>query len=113
MGMNYTKLFEPTLLTATAATILTVPSSSASMLLKGGIVRLTNTSATPVSVSLYSVPAAGSNGAVNQFFPAKSVPANDYLDVQVPQMRAGDFLQGSAITPDVVNIQAIAGAYYS
>lgn len=113
MGMSYSKLFEPTLLTATAATILTVPSGSASMLLKGGIVRLTNTSASPVSASLYSVPAAGSNGAINQFFPAKSIPANDFVDVQVPQMKAGDFLQGLAVTAGVVNIQPIAGAYYS
>jgi hypothetical protein len=113
MGMSYSKLFEPTLLTATPATILTVPSGSASMLLKGAIVRLTNTSNSPVSVSLYSVPVAGSNGATNNFFPAKSVPANDYIDVQVPQMKAGDFLQGSAVTASVVNIQPIAGAYYS
>lgn len=113
MGMSYSKLFEPTLLTATAETILTVPAGSASMLLKGGIVRLTNTSATPVSVSLFSVPAEGANGDVNKFFPAKSVPANDYVDVQVPQLKAGDFIQGSALTPDVVNIQAISGAYYS
>lgn len=113
MGMSYSKLFEPTLLTATAATILTVPSGSASMLLKGGIVRLTNTSASPVSVSLFSVPAAGSNGAINQFFPGKTVPGNDFVDVQVPQLKAGDFIQGSAVTAAVVNIQAISGAYYS
>lgn len=113
MGMSYSKLFEPTLLTATPATILTVPAGAASMLLKGAIVRLSNTSTSPVAVTLYSVPAAGSNGVTNNFFPAKSVPANDYIDVQVPQMKAGDFLQGSAVTAGVVNIQPIAGAYYS
>lgn len=113
MAMSYSKLFEPTLLTATAATILTVPSGSATNLLKGAIVRLTNTSAAAVDVTLYSVPAAGANGDTNKFFPTKSVPARDYIDVQVPQMKAGDFLQGFAATANVVNIQAIAGAFYS
>lgn len=113
MPMQYTKLFEPTLLTAAASTIFTVNATVASTLLKGGILRLTNTSASPVAVTLYSVPAAGANGAANNFFPAKSIAANDYVDVQLPQMKAGDFLQGFASTASVVNIQAIAGAYYS
>jgi hypothetical protein len=113
MAMQYNKLFEPLLLTAAAATILTVPAAVASMLLRNGILRLTNTSAAAVAVTLYSVPLAGANGATNNFFPAKSVPANDYVDVQVPQMKAGDFLQGFASTAGVVNIQAISGAYYS
>ncbi|WP_426111046.1 hypothetical protein [Massilia sp. PWRC2] len=113
MAMTYQKLFEPVLLTATAATIFTVPTGSASTLLKGGLVRLTNTSAAAVDVTLYTVPLAGSNGVSNSMFPTKSVPAKDYIDVQVPQMKAGDFLQGFAATAGVVNIQPIAGAYFS
>ena len=113
MGMTYPKLFEPVLLGTTAATIVTVPSGSASTLLKGGLVRLTNTSAAPVDVTLYTVPLAGSNGVSNSMFPGKSVLANDYVDVQVPQMKAGDFLQGFAATAGVVNIQPIAGGYYT
>lgn len=113
MTMQYNKLFEPVLLAAAAATIMTVPPTVASTLLRGGILRLTNTSAAAVAVTLYSVPLAGANGAVNNFFPAKSIPANDYVDVQMPQMKAGDFLQGFASTANVVNIQPISGAYYS
>jgi hypothetical protein len=43
----------------------------------------------------------------------KSVPANDFVDVQVPQMKAGDFVQGFATAAASLNIQALAGAYYS
>lgn len=113
MTMQYNKLFEPTLLSAAAATLMTVPATVATTLLKGGMVRLTNTSAAAVAVTLYSVPLAGANGATNMIFPGKSIPANDYVDVQIPQMKAGDFLQGFASTASVVNIQPIAGAYYS
>ena len=113
MAMQYVKLFEPVLLGATAGTVLSVPAMVATTVLRGGIVRLTNTSASPVAVTLYSVPAAGTNGAINQFFPAKSVAANDFIDVQMPQLKAGDFLQGFASTAAVVNIQPISGAYYT
>jgi hypothetical protein len=105
MTMQYNKLFEPALLAAAAATIFTVPATVATTLLKGGMVRLTNTSAAAVAVTLYSVPAAGANGVANMIFPGKSIPANDYVDVQIPQMKAGDFLQGFASTAAVVNIR--------
>ncbi len=112
MPMSYTKLFEPVALGLAAATIFTVPSGAASTLLRGCIVRITNTTASPVSATLYSVPLAGANGATNNFFPGMSIGANSYQDVQVPQMKAGDFLQGFAGAVGL-NIQAIAGAYYS
>lgn len=108
MTMQYQKLFEPAALGAASATIAT-----ATALLRGAVVRLTNTSAAMVPVTLYAIPAAGAAGVTNQFFPAKSVPANDYIDVAVPQMKVGDILAGFAGTAAVVNIQAIAGAYYS
>lgn len=117
MGMNYSKLFEPTLIASTSSaapdTILTVPSGSATNLLKGGIVRLTNTSASAVDVTLCSVPSGGSSSDTNKFFPTKSVPAKDFVDIQLPFMKAGDFLQAYAATTNVVNIQMIAGAVYS
>lgn len=112
MPMTYTKLFEPVALGLAAATIFTVPSGAASTLLRGAIVRITNTTAAPVSATLYSVPLAGSNGVTNNFFPGMSVGANSFIDVQVPQMKAGDFLQGFGGAVGL-NIQAIAGAYYS
>lgn len=111
MTMQYKKLFEPAALGLAAATILIVEGAP-STLLRGAIVRVTNTSAGSIAATLFSVPKAGSNGATNNFFPAKSILPNDFIDVQVPQMKEGDFLQGfgSAVG---LNIQAIAGSYYS
>lgn len=112
MPMQYTKLFEPVALGLTATTIYTVPSSAVTNLLRGAIVRITNPTATGVTATLFSVPAGGANGTTNNFFPGMSIGANSYIDVQVPQMRAGDFLQGFAAAAGL-NIQAIAGAIYS
>ena len=114
MAMQYNKLFEPAaLVLTTPTTILTIPSTVASTMLRGAIVRITNTTGSAVAATLYSVPLAGTAGATNAFLSAKSIPANDYVDVQVPQMKAGDFLQGFASAATSLNIQAIAGAYYS
>ena len=114
MTMQYTKLFEPVaLVLTTPTTIFTVPASPASTLLRGGIVRITNTTASTVAATLYAVPLAGTAGVTNAFLSSASVGPNSYIDVQVPQMKAGDFVQGFAGTAAALNIQAIAGSYYS
>lgn len=114
MTMQYNKLFEPIALALTTpTTIFTVPSVVASTLLRGGIVRITNSTAGPVSATLHNVPLAGSAASANMCFPTTSIGANSYVDVQLPQMKAGDFLQGFASAATSLNIQAIAGSYYS
>lgn len=117
MTMQYKKLFEPLLVTAitsgTAQAVMTVPADPATTLFKGGAYRVTNTSASPASLTMHAVPLAGSLGAANNFFPAKSIPANDYVDVQIPQLKAGDSVQVFAGTASVINVQPLAGAFYS
>lgn len=114
MGMQYNKLFEPVaLVLTTPTTVFSVPAVVATTLLKGGVVRLTNSTAGAVSATLHAVPLAGAAAAANICFPTTSIPANGYVDVQLPQMKAGDFLQGFASAATSVNIQAISGAYYS
>lgn len=114
MTMQYSKLFEPVaLVLTTPTTIFTVPATPTSTLLRGAIVRITNTSAASAEVTLYAVPLGGSAGVTNAFVSKVSVGVNGYFDVQVPQMKAGDFVQGFAGTAAALNIQAIAGSYYS
>lgn len=112
MTMDYKKLFEPVALGLAATTIMTVPATVPTTLLRGAIVRVTNTTASPVAATLYAVPLTGANGITNAFFPGRSIAANDFIDVQVPQMKAGDFIQGFASAAGL-NIQAVSGAYFS
>jgi hypothetical protein len=114
MTMQYTKLFEPAVLPITTpVTLLTVAASPSSTLLRGAIVRLTNTTAVSAVATLYAVPLAGAAGVANSFAFELSIGPKSYVDVQVPQMKAGDFLQGVAGTAASISIAAIAGSYYS
>lgn len=113
MAITYSKFFEPTVLTTSAATIFTVPASPASNLLRGGRVRLTNTTTSAKTARLHAVPAAGALADANAFFFDQTVPANGYVDIDVPIMKAGDFLQGLASATPGVQISAIAGGIFS
>lgn len=113
MTISYQKFFPPTVLTTTAATLMTVANTPASTLLRGARIRLTNTTATAAAVTLYAVPNAGTAGAGNAFLMAKTIAANDYLDVDVPIMAAGDILQGLAGTASAITAHMISGSYFA
>lgn len=114
MTMQYSKLFEPVAMVLTVpTTIFTVPESVAATLLRGGMVRITNSTAGLVTATLHAVPKSGAAAAANICLPTVSVGANSSIDVQLPQMKAGDFLQGFASVAASLNIQALAGGYYA
>ena len=101
------------MLTTSAATLLTIPAQPASTLLRGARVRFTNTTALAATVTAYAVPLAGTAGVGNAFVSAKSVAANDYIDVDVPIMAAGDFIQGLSGTATSITAHMISGSYFS
>lgn len=113
MTISYSKFFAPSQLGLTAATLLTVPAAPATTLLRGGRVRLVNTTAAAAAATLYAVPAGGAAGAGNAFLSGKTIAANDFLDVDVPIMAAGDLLQGLAGTATAITVHMIAGSYFA
>ncbi|WP_423197851.1 hypothetical protein DFLDMN_001490 [Cupriavidus sp. H19C3] len=115
MSITFKKMFEPTQLGTSLATIFGVDAAlAAGSTFRGGRFRLVNTSANAVPVELDAVPLGGSAGVANQLFPTnKTVPANDYLDVDIPTLKPGDFVQGKAGTASVITVHFMAGAYYS
>lgn len=115
MTITYRKIFEPVQLGTALATIFTVDIAlPAGSFLRGGRVRLVNTSGTAVAVELDAVPSGGSAGVSNMLFPtSKTVPASDYVDVDLPTMKPGDFLQGKAGTASVITVHFMAGGYFS
>jgi hypothetical protein len=112
MTISYSNFFAPTVLGVTAGTLYTVPALSTT-LLRGGRIRLTNTSANAVSVTLYAVPLAGTAAAGNAFASAKVVAANDYLDVDIPIMPAGSFLQALASAATSITASMISGSLFA
>lgn len=113
MTISYSNFFAPTVLPTSAATLFTVPSQPTSTLLRGARVRVTNTTSLAATVTLYAVPSAGTAGVGNAFVSNKSVAANDYLDVDVPIMPAGAFMQGLSGTASSLTINPISGSYFS
>lgn len=114
MAITYSKFFQPTLLALTLTTLYTVPTTPSSSLLRGARIRLTNTSGSAVSVQVNAVPNGGSASSGNQVVPTNyTVPANNWVDVDIPIMQAGDFLQALAGTANVIVAHPMSGGLFS
>jgi len=113
MALQFLKMFQPVQLGTSAAAIYTVPTSPTTTLLQNGRVQLTNTTSSSATATLYAVPAAGADSATNEFFPGQSIGPNSFVQVDVPQLAAGDAIWASAGTASAINIQAISGVLQS
>lgn len=112
-ALTITRLFAPTQLTASAATIYAAPANPASSVLQGGRVRFTNTDTSVHTVTAYAVPSGGTASAANCFMNAESLSPNTHLDIDVPQLAAGDFFQAFANTAAMVTVTALGGTVQS
>lgn len=115
MALTISQLFTPVQLAAAAGVLFTMPTvaSQPNAVLKNGRVRLTNTSASAVPVTLYADAAANASGAANCCLSAQSVPANGYMDVDIPTLKAGDTLRGMAGTASIITMHEMGGVLYS
>lgn len=114
MSISYSNFFAPTVLGIAAATLGTpVPTSPATTLLRGGRMRLVNTTAAAATATLYAVPSGGTAGVGNAFLSAKTIAANDYLDVDVPIMPAGAFIQGLSGTASAITAHMLSGSLFA
>ena len=113
MALTVSQLFSALQLPSSAAVLFSMPTAPASSVLKNGRVRLTNTSASAVPVTLYADTAANASGVENCCLSAVSIAASAYLDVDIPTLKAGDTLRGFAGTANVVTMHELGGVIYS
>jgi hypothetical protein len=113
MAITYSAFMPPTVLGLTAATLFANPDQPPTTLLRGGRIRLTNTAAVPVTATLYAVPLAGTASAGNAFVSTKTIAGNDFLDVDVPLMGPGSFVQGLASAAASITAHMISGSLFS
>ncbi len=113
MALTFSKLFAPVQLPNAVAVLFTMPAAPATIVMKNGRVRLTNTTAGAVAVTLYADVAANASAANNCFANAVSVPANGYLDIDVPTMSVGDTLRGFAGAAASITMHEIGGVLFS
>lgn len=114
MALSFVKLFQPVALATSAAAIYTVPASPTTTLLRNGRVRLTNEATSAVAASLYAVPSGATTATTtNAFLPGVSIGANSSLEVDVPQLAAGDAIYAVCGVANSVNAQAMDGVLQS
>jgi hypothetical protein len=109
MAITYQRFFAPQQLGVSEAEIYAVPSTPGQTVMKSLRVRLANSTTNAATATLYTVPAAGAADATNVCLPGVSVDGNDYLDVDVPDMAAGDALWGKAGTASAITITQLDG----
>ena len=109
MSITYQRFITPQLLSNSDVTLFTVPITPPQTVMKSLRVRLANTGATAATASLNVVPAGGAVGSSNNCLPAVSIVPNDYLDVDVPDMAAGDALHAIAGTTNVISVTQLDG----
>lgn len=112
--LSFGKLFEPNQVdNAAAETLYTVPAAPSTSLLRNGRVRFSNTTTGAVTIKAWAVPVSGAAADTNVILPTYSVPANSYIDLDLPLMKAGDFLQAQAGAATSISASLIDGVLYS
>lgn len=110
MSLSFSKLFASKQVNNAAPdTLLTVPTSPANTILRNGRVRFVNTTGAFVTIKAWAVPNGGSSADANVFLPTTSIGVNGYVDVDVPVLGAGDFIQAQAGAASSVTALSLDG----
>ncbi len=113
MSVSRVKLFAPEIVDNSAPDdLITVAATPSTLLLVNGRIRFSNVTNSGATIKAWAVPSGGTADDTNVCLPTVSIPANSYLDMDVPQIGAGDKLQGQAGTVNAINAQPIDGSYY-
>ena len=107
MALTIQQLFAPSVLPTSVGVIFTSANT-----LKNGRVRLTNTTAASISVTLYAAASGTASSAANCCMNAKAVAPNDYLDVNIPTLAPGDTFRALASAAGIT-IHELGGVLYA
>lgn len=113
MTVTVIQMFAPTTLTTTAATLYTLSTVPAQAVMARGRIRFTNTDSSQRAVTAYAVQPAGAATVTNTFCPALVVQAGNVLDVDVPVLVAGGFIQAKVDSGVAVGASSLDGVVFS
>jgi hypothetical protein len=113
MTINVSQLFAPAALGTSVATYYTVPTLPASNTLMNGKIRFTNVTNGAVTVTAYAIQSGGTAADSNAFMKTESIPANSHVDVAVPMLAAGGFIQALAGAVSSITISCLSGVVFS
>lgn len=107
-------LFGPLQIASTNPTTLyTVPASPATACLVLARARFVNTSMSNTTIICYGVPGGGAAGATNEFLPSTAVNAGMFVDVDIPLLGPGMFLQVVAGAANAITVSQMNGMLVS
>ena len=110
MTLTFSELFAPTQVdNAAPETLITVPASPATSLLRNGRIRFANTTVLAATIKAWAVPTAGSPADGNVCLPTTSVAAMGYIDIDVPFIKAGGTLQAQSGTVSSITATYLDG----
>lgn len=113
MAIDIKQIFTPVQLPTAVGVLVTMPTTPNTLVMKNGRVRLTNTSASSVTVTLYADAAATASSAANCCLNNLSIAGNSYQDVDIPTMKAGDTLRGFASAATSITMHEVGGVFHS
>lgn len=110
MALSFSQLFASKLVNNAAVdTLFTVPSTPSSSTLRNCRVRFANVTAVTATIKAWAVPAAGAAGDANVCQPVVSINPNSFIDVDMPVLSAGGFLQAQAGTASSITALVLDG----
>lgn len=112
-SITITKLFEPVQLATSASAIFTMPAAPTTQVTKNMQVKVTNTTSGSVTVTLYAVPASGTESDANAFAKDEAIPAKSSVTFNVPTLKAGDVLKALASAATSLTIHEAGGNLYT
>lgn len=113
MTVLVSQLFGPTVLTASAATIYTMPTTPVGITLSRGRARFTNTDTVQHAVTSYAIQFGGTATTGTCFMNAEVVMPNTHLDVDLPVMTDGGFFQSFADAAGHITMFQLDGILFS
>lgn len=105
--LTFKQLFAPNQVdNAAPETLYTCPANTITRNLR---VRFANTTAGAVTIKAWAVPSAGSAADSNVCLPTYSIGANSYIDVDIPILGGGDFVQAQASAATSITATCLDG----
>ena len=97
MAITYFSI-SPVAVPTTETQLYLVPVSPTTNRLINGAIRITNTTASPITYDLWEAPGAGAGAASNQAVSDQAIPANSYVIIPLDQVAANTSIRHSATT---------------
>lgn len=114
MALTYSKLFEPNQIdNAALETLFTVAVLPSTTLLRNGRLRFVNTTAGAVTITCHAVPSGLTASDTNALLKGVSIAANSYVDIDLPVLKAGDFVQAQAGAATSISAHMIDGVLFA